>query len=159
MKFPYAEGALIAHYQYPVNIPVLLASGVSFVEQKCCDGTYKEPEYRTWAPRFHDAGLWRIAFAWFYAWNKPLDVARALCENAYIDGIGWPELPLELDLEDPRGMPYNYRDNAIICLEEIARLSGRPVMVYTGYSFGTSYLKNDFRFKRYPLNVANYRNY
>ncbi len=148
-------GIDVSHHQAAIDWKKVAASGVKFAIIKASEGkTYKDPMFVAHSDGARAAGI-AVGF-YHYARpenNSPEDEAanfyRATLGQAY-------QLPLVLDVEGDASKLGRAKLTAwckTFC-EQVEKLSGHDVMIYTGGSFAKTYLGSELN--KYPLWIAHY---
>ncbi|MGG7163802.1 GH25 family lysozyme [Clostridium ihumii] len=145
------KGIDISNWQGDIDYSKVKASGIKVVYMKASEGSnYKDAFLEQNYSRAKEQGL-KVGFYHFFR-GDALNEARYFVEcikNKISDCL------LALDVEVDCGMDANTLTTACITfLEEVKRLTGKNVVVYTYTSFANSSL--DSRLSKYPVWIAHY---
>lgn len=149
----------ISRYQYPLNLPVMWASGVRLVYIRCTVGDYYTDTRFT---QFWDE-LRAFGFkVGVYHVNTP-EYSVASQMDRLFGPLGLsgriPDVPICLDCELTRGQnKTTITANILGCLADIEELDGRVPSVYTRGSWWNVNVNPSNLFEKYPLFVARYAN-
>lgn len=149
----YIKGIDISNWQKNVNYQKLKNAGVEVAILKASEGTsYRDTVMETHYNGCKAVGI-KIGFYHFFRGNVD---AKQQAQH-FINCIGNKsyDVKLVLDIESTEGKGKTDLTNmAIDFLEEVKRLTGKEVMVYTYTSFANSNLDN--RLSSYPVWIAQY---
>ena len=145
------EGIDISNWQGDIDYSKVKASGIKVVYMKASEGSnYKDAFLDQNYSRAKEQGL-KVGFYHFFR-GDAIGEARYFVEcikNKISDCL------LALDVEVDCGMDASTLTTACITfLEEVKRLTGKNVVVYTYTSFANSSL--DSRLSKYPVWIAHY---
>ena len=149
------KGIDISHWDGSIDYKSVKDSGIKIVYIKSSEGTtYIDPMLKTNYEKAKEQDL----FIGFYHFFRPVDESHAIAEaRHFVDTVKGFKIDcrLALDIEVSNGLSKSTITNLCkIFLEEVKRLSGLEVVVYTYTSFAKEHLNKDISI--YPLWIAQY---
>ncbi|MFG5866178.1 GH25 family lysozyme [Clostridium perfringens] len=150
------KGIDVSNWKGNINFESVKNDGVEVVYIKATEGNYFKDKYaKQNYERAKEQGL-KVGFYHFFRANKGAKDQANFFVN-YLNEIGAVnyDCKLALDIETTEGV--GVRDLTSICiefLEEVKRLTGKEVVVYTYTSFANNNL--DSRLGNYPVWIAHY---
>ena len=150
------KGIDVSNWKGNINFKSVKNDGVEVVYIKATEGNYFKDKYaKQNYERAKEQGL-RVGFYHFFRANKGAKDQANFFVN-YLNEIGAVnyDCKLALDIETTEGV--GARDLTSMCiefLEEVKRLTGKEVVVYTYTSFANNNL--DSRLGNYPVWIAHY---
>lgn len=150
------KGIDVSNWQRDIDFKKVKSQGFEIVYIKATEGDYFRDSYaKQNYERAKNEGF-KIGFYHFFKPNKGAK-KQAKYFIDYLNYIGATEyegkLALDIEVSDGKS-PYELTNLCIEFLEEVKRLSGREVVVYTYTSFANNNL--DKRLGIYPLWIAEY---
>jgi lysozyme len=151
----YLNGIDVSHYQGTVNWNSVAQAGYTFAFAKATEGTtYKDPTFPTNWANMKSAGLVRGAYHYGHPGSSAVTQA-----NFFVNYVKptHGDLQLVLDLETTDGeTPAQVWQWTQAFIKQVQTLTGRPGIIYTGYSFWVNSVGNPKNNLNCPLWVAAY---